>query len=380
MFTTKSSSLGNHSSCSSSLQHMLWSDQSSSTNSSLPRVGTSPRTIFHPQPLRGARSGLLRFRSLSPEQPWSVLGQRGSQASRDETDDRTTHPSVQPTNCDGPLYMSREQSSPPKYRKSHRCDDSRSEIGCSPRIPQDLPSRITCHQRKSPELTSTLLEDTPSECSRLPLVEQGAYDEQTVAATCGSISRRPSSTTDRTDEDALSPLSPELPSEIDPQELLDFLHEFEEERRCSKRNQTEPSPHPTETHCDNSSYSRPSDEVERQRGQHQVRQSAQNSTASDIAQPPSSRNHASQRTTSPDDLHNFLSADDSIPSLLVKAPDSVPAPSKSESRYRPPELFIGRFVSDSQNHTRRLKTRRKSDRLDIRALPNYDDDSIDEGT
>lgn len=276
--------------------------------------------------------------------------------------------------------MSCEQSIPPDYRKSHRCGDSRSEIGCSPRTPQELPSRITYHQQKSPELTHTLLEDTPSEHSRLLFGEQRAYDEQTVAATCGSISRRPSSTTDRTNEDALSPLSPELPSEIDPQELLDFLHEFEEERRCSKRNQIKPSPQPTETHYDKSSYSRPSDGVERQRGQHQVRQSAQNSTASDIAQPPCSRNHASQRTTSPDDLHNFLSADDSIPSLLVKPPDSVPAPSKSESRYRPPELFIGRFVSDSHNNTRRLKTRRKSDRVDIRALPNYDDDSIDEGT
>lgn len=379
MLPTKSSSLSNHSSCSQSLRHMLWSDQSSSTNSSLPRVGTSPRTIIHPQPLRGMRSGLLKFRSPSPEQQGSMMGQKGSQTTMDETNDLLMHSSMHPTRCNSRLsYMNCEPAgSSPKCNKSRSRGDSRSDTTCASRICQDPSfSCVTYHRQRLPDLTHTSVRSTPSERSRSPATEERACDEQTMA-TRGSTTRQSSPATDIIDIDD-DALSSELPSEIDPQELLDFLREFDHDRQRSKKaDKTRPGPQPSATHCDNSVYSQPSDGAKAQIH----RKVPTETTASDMAQPPWSREYPSQRPTSRDDFQQqspCLSANEST-SLVVNPADSPPAVPKPESRYRPPELFIGRFASELPN-PRKSKTRRRSTRPDIRTLPNYDADPIDEET
>ncbi|KAG6041786.1 hypothetical protein E4U41_001998 [Claviceps citrina] len=373
---SKSSSLSNHSSCSQSLRHTLWSDQSCSTNSSLLRVGTSPGTMIHPQPLRGMRSVLLQLRSPSPEQQGSMAGQKGSQTTLEEADDLLTQSSMHPTRCPSRVsHMSGEPASSPSWSKSHNRGDSRSETSCSRRIGQDPSSSscVTYHRQRLPALTHTSPHYTPAGTPGSPVTDERACDDQTMA-TRGSTTRPSSPTTEPTHDDASLPLSPELPSEIDPQELLDFLHEFEQDRRRSKTApKTGPGPQRPVTHCDNSAYPRPSDGTEGQT--HRNGLGAWASTTSDMAQPPPVRNPPGKGTTSPDEPNA------SIPSLVVNPPDSPPALARAETRYRPPEPFVGRFASSAwQAPARTLKKRRKSSsRPDIRALPNYDDDPIDEG-
>ncbi|KAG5984718.1 hypothetical protein E4U55_003490 [Claviceps digitariae] len=198
-----------------------------------------------------------------------------------------------------------------------------------------------------------------------------------------STTRQTPPAPDTIDNDASFSLSSELPSDIDPQELLDFLNEFEQDRqRSRKASKTELGPLPSAARSDNrSTQRRMSDGTEGQGHRNRLG----GSMASDKAQPqpPSSQRYPIQRITSPDDLLQHtpaLSANDSIPSLVVHPPDSPPAMPKSESRYRPPELFIGRLASGLQTTPRTGKKRRKSTtRPDIRALPDYDDDPIDEG-
>ncbi|KAG6001842.1 hypothetical protein E4U21_003770 [Claviceps maximensis] len=405
---TTSSSLSNHSSCTQSLRHMLWSDQSCSTNSSLPRFGTSPRTIIHPQPVRGMRSGLLQLRSPSPEQLESLMGQQGSQTTMDETDNVPTQPtSMHSTSCNNSClsYMSCEALSSPKRNKSHDYGNSRSETSCLPRISQDpaasstsysssSPSLcITYHRQRLPDLTHASLDNAPADPPPGPSVtEAGAYGDNILAIMRGSTTRHspPASDTntdaDHIKNDASLSVSSEMPSAIDPQELLDFLHEFEQDRQRSKKAVTTGlGPQSSTTHCDNhSNHCRLTDGTEGQ----SHRKCLGGSMASDMAQPqppsPSSQKYPTKRITSPDDLLQqtpALSASDSIPSLFVHAPDSPPAMPKIESRYRPPELFIGRLAaSGPQTRPQGSNDRRKgTNRPDIRALPNYNDDPIDEG-
>ncbi|KAG6002970.1 hypothetical protein E4U43_000988 [Claviceps pusilla] len=412
----KSSSLSNHSSCSQGLQHTLWSDQSCSTNdSSLPRVGTSPRTIIHPQPLRGMRSGLLQLRSPSPDQLGSLVAQKGSQTTIYEPVDvpTTETTSARPTRCSSRAsYMSCEPEPPGSLErnKSHNYSDLRSETSCSPRISLDPAcssfspashSYTTHHRQRLPDLTHTSLRHTPSGPPRPPVTEAQACGEQTMTTTRGSTTRQPpppatqteadteaDTDTDTVDNHASLSLSPELPADVDPQELLDFLREFEQDRQRSKETvKTGPGPQASAIRLPGSraTHSRLSGETEEQQG-HRKRKRLGGSMASDLAQPPqppcSQKYPVQQHITSPDDRLQqtpALSANESTPSLVVHPPDSPPAMPKTESRYRPPDLFIGRLASGLPTNPRQGKKRRTSTtRPYIRALPNHSDDPIDE--
>ncbi|KAG5952521.1 hypothetical protein E4U53_000654 [Claviceps sorghi] len=209
-----------------------------------------------------------------------------------------------------------------------------------------------------------------------------------MAITRGLPTRPPPPATDiigTMDNDTSLSLSQELPADIDPQELLDFLHELEQDRwRPKKAAKTELGSQPSAAHCDDHSTRRRLSDGTKE---HSHGQRAGESAASDMAQPqpPSNQKYPIQRVTSPDDRLQqtpALSANDSIQSLVVHAPNSPPAlPQSASSRYRPPELFIGRFASGMPTNPREGKKRRERPaRPDIRALPDYDDDPIDEGT
>ncbi|KAG5926587.1 hypothetical protein E4U42_003152 [Claviceps africana] len=392
----KSSSLSNLSSCSQSVRHKLCSDQSCSTNSSLPRVGTSPRTIIHPQPIRATTSSLFQRWSPSPEQLESLMGQKGSETTIEETDDLLTQSTrMYPTRCSSRLsHMSCEPASSPKRNKSHKRGDSRSETSCSPRIGRDPASPpppsscITSQRQRLPDLSHTLLRDTSSGPQLgSPVTGAGVCGGQTLAVARGLAIRQPPPATDiigTMDSDASLSLSQELPADIDPQELLDFLQEFEQDRRRPKKAAktglgSQPSAAPRDKHMPRRRLS------DGTKG-HGHGKRAGGSTASDMAppRPPSNQKyHPIQCVASPDDRLQqtpALSANDSILSLVVHPPDSPPAmPQSASSRYRPPELFIGRFASGLATNPRVGKKRRgRPARPDIRALPDYDDDPIDE--
>lgn len=359
------------------------------------------------------RSGLLQLRSPSPDQLGSLMAQKGSQTTIHEpVDVPTTEPtSTRPTRCSSRAsYMSCEPEPPGSLErnKGHNYSDFRSETSCSPRISLDpaCPSfspaspsytTTTYHRQRLPDLTHTSLHHTPSGRPRPPVTEAQACGEQTTTTTRGSTTRQqpPPATeteadtdTDTADNHASLSLSPELPADVDPQELLDFLREFEQDRQRSKQTvKTGPGPQPSAIRLpgNRATHSRLSDETKEQQG-HRKRKRLGGSTASDLAQPPqppcSQKYPMQQHITSPDDLLQqtpALSANESIPSLVVHPPDSPPAMPKTESRYRPPDLFIGRLASGLPTDRRQGKKRRTSTtRPYIRALPDHSDDPIDE--
>ncbi|KAK2590095.1 hypothetical protein QQS21_012225 [Conoideocrella luteorostrata] len=225
-----------------------------------------------------------------------------------------------------------------------------------------------------------------------------AHDEKTMATWGSPRSRRPPSTDSQAVGDDVLSLSQDLPSDVDSQELLDFLHEFEDERR--DHNRTKAGNAVTQRVHDSHDKSallsqHPNNEMKQMELQGINRQDAQSpqliksdSVASDTAQhPPSSLSylHLDLAAASPspiDDLgrtrHHeplgqapYVSAEDSsMVSLAVGPPGSPP-----ELRYRQPQLFIGRLASSKDlppSQMRAAQKTKKSNRPDIRALPNYD--------
>ncbi|KAG6024188.1 hypothetical protein E4U40_003449 [Claviceps sp. LM458 group G5] len=235
------------------------------------------------------------------------------------------------------------------------------------------------HRQELPDFIHPLHYDaTSGPPPESPAIEERAHGEHGRVIRRDSIARQPSSppppppTPDITFEDASLSLSPELPLEIDPQELLDFLREFDQDRQRSKQAvKATLGPQSLATTCDKHST---------HQGQSHCRRT-EVSMACDIFVPPLSQKQASQHTTPPDHLQPqspSFSTHDSVPSVVVNLSDSPTDMLISESRYCPPGPFIGRFASGLNTSPWKGKKRRKRLRPDIRALPNYEDDPIEE--
>ncbi|KAG5963211.1 hypothetical protein E4U58_003634 [Claviceps cyperi] len=239
------------------------------------------------------------------------------------------------------------------------------------------------HQQELPDFIRPLHYDaTSGPPPESPAVQERAHGEQGRVIRRDSIARQPSPpppTPDITFKDASLSLSPELPLEIDPQELLDFLREFDQDRQRSKQavKDTLGPQSPVTTFDKHSTHTRLFDGTE---GQSHCRRT-EVSMASDIPVPPSSQKQPSQHTTPPDHRQPqspSFSTHDSISSIVINLSDSPTDILLSESRYCPPEPFIGRFASGLNTSPWKGKKRRKRFRPDIRALSNYEDDPIEE--
>ncbi|KAG5993225.1 hypothetical protein E4U52_002125 [Claviceps spartinae] len=233
------------------------------------------------------------------------------------------------------------------------------------------------HRQELPDFIHPLHYDaTSGPPPESPFIEERAHGEQGRVIRRDSIARQPSPppppTPDITFEGISLSLSPELPLEIDPQELLDFLREFDQDRQRSKQ--------AVKTTLGPQSPATTRDKHSTHGGQSHCRQT-EVSMASDISVPPLSQKQPSQHTTPPDHLHPqspSFSTHDSIPSVVVNLSNSPTDVSIPESRYCPPGPFIGHFASGLSTSPWKGKKRRKRLRPDIRALPNYEDDPIEE--
>ncbi|KAG6223309.1 hypothetical protein E4U26_004642 [Claviceps purpurea] len=266
------------------------------------------------------------------------------------------------------------------HRESACETNDKSRIG-----PESSSSTCMKHHRQGlPDFIHPLHYDaTSGPPPESPAIEKRAPGEQGRVIRRDSIARQPSPppppTPDITFEDASLSLSPELPLEIDPQELLDFLREFDQDRQRSKQTvKTTLGPQSPAIICDkHSTHTRLLDGID---GQSHCRRTEVSMT-SDIPVTPLSQKQPSQHTTPPDHLQPqspSFSTHDSIPSVVVNLSDSPTDIIIPESRYCPPGPFIGRFASGLNTSPWKGKKRRKRFRPDIRALPNYEDDPIEE--
>lgn len=357
---------------------MLWSDQTSSTSSSLPFVGGSPQSIYHPQPLRGTRSSLLDLQSPSPESASSIEAQRGSQVQAYEI------------NCSPAFTLNTRSSNfghknpsfsllrtSPKSQHGPRERDAvlghiNSLNSNSALVPSKTPSKLGQMNKVSHrEARST----SPENTNLYPATED---HYQLTVATCGST-RSTSHTSPLANVREVNSPTTSLFDSLDSQDLVHLLHELNEGthhiKTSSKKRQSDTnSPTSHSIHFTN---------AKRTNYTH-LRNLNPTASSDNTTIPPFSTRkplNTNAQLTNPSPGRTPLSADaiSKIPQPTVPASPCLSP--KPDTLYRQPQFFVGRLASSQQtpetnSHSCRL--RKRHTRLDIRCLPNYDEDPIDD--
>ncbi|KAK9445390.1 Small GTPase superfamily, Ras type [Metarhizium brunneum] len=370
-----SSSLSNRSSGSRSLQHLWWSDQSCSTTSSLPREDGSPQSLYHPRPQRSVNiSNLLHAKSPRPESVSSVRAQNGSQCTLDMFPSLDIGRSVDGFNYgyDNSLGISLPRNSP-KCRK--RPEQRNAEL-------RHMNPPYTGHDPQVPAVAPRGL-DADGELvhagTRYPyFLSANEQPYPKTLAACGSSASicHPSPSSSLTDHNLLSIA---LPSRLNTQDLVDILQESNQYKQHRNQGSTilnnlPAHPHLTqdiagiETTCRNPlESSGPS-----------IPDPMATNAAQYLSSAPKTPNTKPYLTHPSSTKRKSPSADTHHPALK-------PAISKPDVVYRQPQPFVGKLSSSETQHapmyaaqllTSRAR-KRTSNRPDIRALPNHDQDPIE---
>ncbi|KAG8418448.1 hypothetical protein J3458_005860 [Metarhizium acridum] len=365
-----SSSLSNRSSGSRSLQHLWWSDQSCSTTSSVPRDDGSPQSLYHPRPQRSVNiSSLLHVKSPRPESGSSVRAQNGSQGTFDMFPSHDIERSVDRFNYG--YYNSLGISLPrdsPKYTK--RPEQRNAQI-------RHMNPPYTAHGPRVPAAAPREL-DTDGELvhagTKYPyfLSANGQPYPQTLAA-CGSLASiyHPSPSSSLTDDNLLSM---PLPGRLDTQDLVDILQESNQYKQHRNQGSTILNNLPARPHL-----------TQDISGTETNYQSALESSGPSI--PALMASNTTQYRSSTPETPNTKpypirpsSARRKSLSTDTHPPALKPANAKPDVVYRQPQPFVGKLASSETQHAQLLTSRarkRTSNRPDIRALPNHDQDPIE---
>lgn len=336
----------------------------------------------------------------------SMVAQYGSEATGDRSSQATdtVGDKDQSTGHTVISHVTYRKASPQKWKKSrYWCEAGPRGRGLSPMCQQP---QVKASKRESSRdrVNQASPSHTGAGAGRPRTGRNSPCYEETVA-THGSMetmSQGPP-VTEIADEDVPSSSSQPLAESIDPQDLLDLLHEFDEETRKRKREkEARGAGHshkdPGEMIPPQCEGALPDHEKAARNRTQQCFTRRKGSPGGGAAQPPvSTRNFGHFDTAAPTSGSNSgqrtskqlpRAGEDAPPAEnhpvagLDKAPpDSTVSSIRRDHRYRHPKLFIGRLSSSqtgAQPEKPKVRRRRKSDRPDIRGLPSYDEDPIDE--
>ncbi|KAK7431930.1 hypothetical protein QQZ08_001549 [Neonectria magnoliae] len=398
-------------------------------------VTSSPPIIHHPQPTRGKRLALFDIRSPVPEDVDSVVAQIGAP---NHTFDRVTNDDAQWNQWLNARDCSRPRSNPDDREDdealpsispgiSHYRDGSEHsrllpsacENADERELPSDSNGSPTCPSAPGPSDTVSPFSVRPGS-ELLMLSEHRSWrpnerprtafpTNQTIRSKHGGDERRT-----KAGDDLLLPSRDELPKAPNVQDLIDLL-EMEEEK-----GQPEQTGSPEENVVDEDEiwkrfvFDEDCTEINRK-----ARHEAQQQTADDLyrapsglpsdgAEPPStSRDNPSTSPTSIASLAmassessscaNGHGSSDIAPTETTDTANSntahigSPKPQHSDFKFHQPSAFVGRLASlPPTNNMRpmqwqstkrgrgRLRKRRGGGRPEFRAMPDYDDDPIEE--
>lgn len=398
-------------------------------------VASSPPIIHQPQPTRGRRLSLFDIRSPDPEDIGSMIAQIGApnDGPRHITkDDSKWNNWLNPDDSIAPHSYSNVEGNSQRSRSitpgvSHYWNASED---------QSLP-RSGCETANEGDILDNVMEPPPTTCSSTPIVpfdsiycsirseqELPALTEQRTSSrldeTHTIASSTPVAVFDRegnerhaeAKHDLVLPSKPELPKAPNVQDLMDLLLE-DDEGQLEEGDNLEQTSEDEDEVWKRFVFDEDCTEISREACQEAQRQTthdlciAMAGPPSDVAEPPSaSRGNpyldpgsmASLPLDSPgtpSKVNEHISANSASAHTTGTANSNTahmgsPKPQHSDIKFHQPSLFIGRLASLPSANTGpvqlqppkrrrgRPRKRRGDGRPDFRAMPDYDDDPIEE--